>query len=69
MDVLTQVELHHLEELLRSEHAAAAAKFRMYADYTNDDGVKKLCEQLADRHREHFLALMRQLPKSDTRIQ
>ncbi len=68
MDVLTQVELHQLEELLRSEHAAAA-KFRMYADYSSDQGVKKLCEQLADRHREHFIALMGQLPQSDTRIQ
>jgi hypothetical protein len=68
MDVMTNVELHQIEELLRSEHAAAA-KFRMYAEVSSDQGVKKLCEQLADRHREHFIALMRQMPQSDSRVQ
>ena len=67
MDNFTHAELHQLEELLRSEQAACA-KFRMFASLTNDEGVQKMCEQLTDRHREHFLALMNQFPQSSSRV-
>lgn len=66
METFTPVELHHLRELLHSEQAAYA-KFRMFASLTRDEGVQKMCEQLADRHREHFVALMNQFHQSSSR--
>lgn len=57
MSEITHKELGFLEELLRFEEALAE-KFSLYAREAGEDATRKLCEQLADRSREHYRALV-----------
>lgn len=57
MSEITRKELGVVEELLRFEEALAE-KFAHYAAEAGEDATQKLCEQLADRSREHYSALI-----------
>lgn len=57
MEKLTRLELSHIEQLLRYEHALYE-KFHLYAEHADEDATRKLCEQLGDRSREHVEALI-----------
>jgi len=57
---VTRKELGMVEELLRFEQAMAE-KFALYAREAGESATRKLCEQLADRSREHFHALIEAL--------
>lgn len=56
MAELTAAELHNLHELIWME-AAMFEKFRHYRDEAREEHVRKLCDQLADRSRQHLTAL------------
>ncbi|MBO8140887.1 MAG: hypothetical protein H0Z37_01730 [Firmicutes bacterium] len=56
MAEITQPELQHLHELIWME-AAMYEKFRYYAETSPESHVRKLCDQLADRSRQHLTAL------------
>lgn len=56
MGQLTQVELHHLRELVHME-VAMYEKFRAYAEHGDKKHLRMLCDQLMDRSRQHFTAL------------
>ncbi|HEX6971127.1 MAG TPA: hypothetical protein VF234_02780 [Limnochordia bacterium] len=57
MSQITAKELACLEELLYTEQSQYE-KFCAYAALAADSAVQKLAEQLADRSREHFQALV-----------
>lgn len=57
MSEITRRELGLIEDLLRFE-GALAEKFAHYAAHVDEEATKKLCEQLADRGREHLGALI-----------
>lgn len=57
---ITQRETFALEELIASE-VALHAKLRFYAETAGEEHVRRLCDQLADRSREHLTALARAL--------
>ncbi len=57
MSEITRKELGVVEELLHFEEALAE-KFAHYAAEASESATQKLCEQLADRSREHFSALI-----------
>lgn len=67
MSQITTKELACLEELLATE-AAEYEKFSLYAAQAGESAVRKLCEQLADRSREHFKALTDELRAHDRRV-
>ena len=54
---LTSKELSAIEDQLASE-ATAVKKLRMYAAQCPDAQVKTKCEQLAQKHQQHFNSLM-----------
>lgn len=60
MEGLTQMELLHLEELMRAEEVAAK-KAQHYADLCSDPELKKLLGSVADAHRQKLQGLMSKL--------
>ncbi|MCL2107077.1 MAG: spore coat protein [Oscillospiraceae bacterium] len=54
---LTQKELIALEETLNSE-ALVIKKLRAYAASAQDPQIKTTCEQLSNRHKQHYDTLM-----------
>ncbi len=64
---MTSKELACLEELMATE-AAVYEKFNLYARQAGESAVRKLCEQLADRSREHLTALMGLMEQTDTSV-
>jgi len=62
---ITQPELQSLHELIWME-AAMHEKFRAYAEHAPEEHVRKLCDQLADRSRQHLTALSRLLDAERT---
>lgn len=61
---ITQKELGFIEELLRYEEALHE-KFLHYAESAGESATRKLCEQLGDRSREHYQALVECLEAKD----
>ncbi|MDR2525900.1 MAG: spore coat protein [Oscillospiraceae bacterium] len=57
MAQLTQKELFALDDLLNTEQILLK-KFRNYAGGAQDAQIKTTCEQLANRHRQHYDTLM-----------
>ena len=57
MAQLTQKELTGLEELLNGEQLLVK-KFHHYASTAADSEIKTLCEQLSNRHKQHYDTLM-----------
>jgi 23S rRNA maturation mini-RNase III len=57
MAQLTQKELSALEDLLNTEQLLTK-KFRSYAGSAQDAQIKTTCEQLSNRHKQHFETLM-----------
>lgn len=53
---LTAADLHNLHELIWME-AAMFEKFRHYREQAEGEHVRKLCDHLADRSRQHLTAL------------
>jgi len=43
-------------------------KFRAYAEHAPEEHVRKLCDQLADRSRQHLTALSRLLDAERTGV-
>ena len=68
MAQLTQAELLHLHELIWME-AAMYEKFQAYAQGAAEEHVRKLCDQLADRSRQHLSALSQLLDTDTSRVQ
>ena len=64
---ITQPELQSLHELIWME-AAMYEKFRAYAEHASEEHVRKLCDQLADRTRQHLTALSQLLDTGQTGV-
>mgnify|MGYP001210665938 CR=1 FL=1 len=56
MAQMTAAELHNLHELVWME-AAIYEKVRHYREHADGEHVRKLCDQLVDRTRQHLTAL------------
>lgn len=67
MGQITQKELGNLHELIAYEEALCE-KFHHYASACQEEHIKQLCEQLADRSRDHMTALVDFLGEGDQRI-
>ncbi|MDR1465596.1 MAG: spore coat protein [Oscillospiraceae bacterium] len=57
MASLTEKELIALEDQLNAEQLMVK-KFRNYASSAQDAQIKTTCEQLANRHKQHYDTLM-----------
>ncbi|MGI6098015.1 MAG: spore coat protein [Dethiobacteria bacterium] len=60
MHGLTQRELLLIEDQLRAEKVAIN-KFRQCAEQFDDPEFKQLCTAAAEKHREHYNTLLKQL--------
>ncbi|SET20498.1 hypothetical protein SAMN02745227_01340 [Anaerobranca californiensis DSM 14826] len=58
--MLTQKELLYLEDALSAEQLAMA-KLRFYAEQTNDPQVREECQNLANKHQQHYNKLLKHL--------
>ena len=67
MAQMTTKELACLEELMAVE-VATYEKFNLYARQAGENSVRKLCEQLADRSREHLTALLGLMEQTSTGV-
>ena len=54
---LTEKELSALEDQLNYEQVLVK-KYKGYAGIAQDPQIRDLCNQLADRHKQHFDTLM-----------
>lgn len=60
MAQVTATELAGVTKIMDLE-ATCYAKFCHYAEIASDKAVRLLCDQLADRSREHYQAVMAQI--------
>jgi len=67
MAEIAAAELHHLHELIWME-ASMYEKFRHYRRTAEAEHVRELCDQLADRSRQHLTALARLLEPERTGV-
>ncbi|MHB1167395.1 MAG: spore coat protein [Carboxydocellales bacterium] len=58
--MLTQKELWALEDNLSRERFLVS-KFCNYAQQLSDPGLQELCIQVAQKHRQHYHAMLQQL--------
>lgn len=65
---LTEMELLHVGEQLRSE-AVAIAKFSSCAQQTNDPRLQQMYMRAAERHRGHYETILRQVQNFATQRQ
>lgn len=65
MAELTAAELHNLHELIWME-AANYEKFRHYRHTAEREHVRRLCDQLVDRTRQHMTVLAQLLEADRT---
>lgn len=60
MPTLTTKELSALEDQLNGEQLLVK-KFKTFASHCNDPQLKAKCNQIADKHQQHFNILMNHL--------
>ncbi|OPY58809.1 MAG: hypothetical protein A4E55_00683 [Pelotomaculum sp. PtaU1.Bin035] len=58
MTQMTEMELFHIEEQLRSE-AVAIAKNATCAQQSTDPKLQQMYSTIADRHRSHYETILR----------
>jgi hypothetical protein len=63
MGKITATELAGATRVLNYEEACYS-KFCHYAEIAHDQSVRMLCDQLADRSREHYQAVLAQVEDS-----
>lgn len=54
---ITEKELMVLEDRMSGEQVLIK-KYRMYAEQCTDAQLKAICNQIADKHQQHFNTLM-----------
>ncbi len=62
--MLTTQELSAIQEQLKAEQILVEQN-KEYAKQCNDPEIKKQCEQMAGKHREHFQALLNLLQEGN----
>ncbi len=60
MEDITAVELAGFSELLTHEENIIR-KYKCYAQTCEDPGLKKMCENIAHRHTEHYNVILDEL--------
>lgn len=59
---ITEMELSGYTELLQREENAIQ-KFKNYAECCEDAALQKLCEEMAERHTQHYKTILSEIKK------
>ena len=62
MQTITELELAGYSQLLGREQNAIQ-KFKSYAESCEDPALQKLCEEMAQRHTQHYHTILNELKK------
>ncbi|QNO13707.1 spore coat protein [Alkalicella caledoniensis] len=57
---LSQKELNYVEDQLSAEQLTMT-KLRFYAEQTNDPEIREECQNLANKHQQHYNTLLKHL--------
>ncbi len=62
MQNITEMELNGYSQLLNNEQNAIQ-KFKNYAESCEEPALKKLCEDIAQRHTQHYKTILNEMKK------
>lgn len=62
MQTITEKELEGYSQLLTNEKNAIQ-KFKNYAETCEEPALKKMCEEIAQRHTQHYQTILNEMKK------